>query len=112
MSVIERTECLSGWYTHCRQVLTWFLERRGIDPYVATGLVETAIGGRFESWVGPDPQLVEEVAERLTESIPPAADAGTGMDRPDDLQRWLEAWLAQEIEMSSEATRHRLDQDG
>src|SRR6478752_1794435 len=50
----------------------------------------SAIGGRFESWTHPDPALVDDVAERLTGSIPRAADARESTVQPDDLQRWLE----------------------
>jgi hypothetical protein len=90
MHVIERTECLSGWHAHCRQVLTWFLERWGVDPYLAVTLVDAAIGGRFESWTDPDPALVDNVVEGLTESIPLAGGVRETAVEPDDLQRWLE----------------------
>ncbi|MEV5378932.1 hypothetical protein AB0L26_23595 [Streptomyces nondiastaticus] len=53
LQVIDRTGCGSGWYGHCRQVLTWFLSRWGVAPDVAEELVEQAIGGRFRSWTGP-----------------------------------------------------------
>jgi hypothetical protein len=71
-------------------VLTWFLDRWGVESSLAQDLVGEAIGGRFESWTHPDPALVDDVAERLTGSIPRAADARESTVQPDDLQRWLE----------------------
>ncbi|WP_424887285.1 hypothetical protein [Streptomyces sp. XH2] len=32
LQVVDRTGCGSGWYGHCRQVLTWFLGRWGVAP--------------------------------------------------------------------------------
>ncbi|MFC0842416.1 cell filamentation protein Fic [Streptomyces noboritoensis] len=90
LQVVDRTGCGSGWYGHCRQVLTWFLDRWGVAPDVARGLVDEAIGGRFRSWSGPDTVLVDDVAERVTQRLSPD-------DRPrlpvqpaiDHLERWL-----------------------
>lgn len=61
--VVERTEADDTWYGHCAQVLTWFLARAGVGD--AAALVDEAIGGRFESWVAPEEQLVVEVAARV-----------------------------------------------
>ncbi|MFF2775615.1 hypothetical protein ACFVU3_11970 [Streptomyces sp. NPDC058052] len=72
LQVTDRTGCGSGWYGHCRQVLTWFLSRWGVAPGVAEELVDEAIGGRFASWTGPDAALVDDVAERLALSLRPA----------------------------------------
>ncbi|MGW6414482.1 Fic family protein [Streptomyces sp. NPDC055055] len=90
LQVVDRTGCGSGWYGHCRQVLTWFLSRWGIPPEHAGGLVEQAIGGRFESWTGPDQRLVDDVAERLALSLrPPDPVVRTAEPAPDHLRRWL-----------------------
>ena len=90
LQVVDRTGCGSGWYGHCRQVLTWFLGRWGVAQDIAQDLVDEAIGGRFHSWTSPDITLVDDVAERLTQTLPPD-------DRPqlsaqpvvDHLERWL-----------------------
>ncbi|MFJ9912720.1 hypothetical protein [Actinacidiphila glaucinigra] len=58
LQVTDRTGCGSGWYGHCEQVLIWFLSRWGVAPDVAQELVDQAIGGRFQSWTGPDTVLV------------------------------------------------------
>ncbi|MGV2916562.1 Fic family protein [Streptomyces alfalfae] len=89
LHVTDRTGCGSGWYGHCRQVLTWFLSRWGIAPGTARDLVDQAIGGRFLSWTGPDIVLVDDVAERLSLSLRP--DDGTASAEPlaDHLERWL-----------------------
>ncbi|MER8057995.1 MULTISPECIES: Fic family protein [unclassified Streptomyces] len=88
--VTDRTGCGSGWYGHCEQVLGWFLSRWGVAPEVADELVEEAIGGRFESWTGPDPVLVEDVADRLAGSLRPEDRARPAAGPvPDHLERWL-----------------------
>jgi hypothetical protein len=86
----DRTGGESGWYGHCRQVLTWFLSRWGVAPETGRELVERAIGGRFKSWTSPDAVLVDDVAERLALSLRP--DGGPWSDEgvPDHLLRWLE----------------------
>ncbi|MFC1408724.1 cell filamentation protein Fic [Streptacidiphilus sp. N1-12] len=89
--VVDRTGCDSGWYSHCDQVLTWFLSRWGVAPDLAQEMVKQAIGGRFASWTAPDTVLVGDVAEQLALSLspddgrPPSAEAV-----PDHLSRWLD----------------------
>ncbi|MFE2551186.1 Fic family protein [Streptomyces sp. NPDC059355] len=90
LQVTDRTGCGSGWYGHCHQVLTWFLSHGGVSPDVARDLVAAAIGGRFRSWTGPDPVLVDEVAERLALSLRPRdARVRSAGPAPDHLERWL-----------------------
>jgi hypothetical protein len=89
LQVSDRTGCGSGWHGHCHQVLTWFLDRWDVAPDVAEELVDRAIGGRFESWTGPDHTVVDEVAERLARSLRPADRAPSAEPLPDHLERWL-----------------------
>ncbi|PPS69912.1 cell filamentation protein Fic [Streptomyces sp. 46] len=89
LQVTDRTGCGSGWHGHCRQVLTWFLDRWDVAPDVAGGLVDSAIGGRFDSWTGPDHALVDDVAERLARSLRPADRAPSPEPPTDHLERWL-----------------------
>ncbi|MGW2939546.1 Fic family protein [Streptomyces sp. NPDC001156] len=89
LQVTDRTGCGSGWHGHCRQVLTWFLSRWGVTPDLAQELVDEAIGGRFASWTGPDPVLVEDVAERLALSVRPDDGARSAGPALDHLERWL-----------------------
>ncbi|MEU7723262.1 Fic family protein [Streptomyces tibetensis] len=89
LQVTDRTGCGSGWHGHCHQVLTWFLDRWDVAPHVAEELVDSAIGGRFKSWTGPDRALVDEVAERLARSLRPADRAPSPEPPPDHLERWL-----------------------
>ncbi|MFE2875144.1 cell filamentation protein Fic [Streptomyces roseus] len=90
LQVVDRTGCGSGWHGHCRQVLTWFLDRWGVARDAAPALVDKAIGGRFHSWTGPEPVVVDDVAEQLALSIQPR-DGGTRADTTaqDHLQHWL-----------------------
>ncbi|MEU6687822.1 Fic family protein [Streptomyces sp. NPDC046832] len=89
LQVTDRTGCGSGWHGHCGQVLTWFLDRWDVAPDVAQELVGHAIGGRFESWTGPDSALVDDVAEQLARSLRPSDRARTAEPLPDHLERWL-----------------------
>ncbi|GEC10427.1 hypothetical protein SSP24_80820 [Streptomyces spinoverrucosus] len=89
LQVVDRTGCGSGWYGHCHQVLSWFLTRWGVAADLAQELVDQAVGGRFQSWTGPDPVLVEDVAERLARSLRPDDGARSAGPAPDHLQRWL-----------------------
>ncbi|MFE6555681.1 Fic family protein [Streptomyces sp. NPDC057746] len=89
LQVVDRTGCGSGWQGHCRQVLTWFLSRWGVAPLVARELVDEAIGGRFESWTGPDIVLVDDVAEQLALSVRPDDTAPESGAPADQLERWL-----------------------
>lgn len=79
IQVLDRTGAGDSWYAHCRQVLTWFLTRWDVDPQTARTLVEDAIGGRFESWIAPKGQLVNDVAEQL------AASLETGTETPPEV---------------------------
>ncbi|RKT19983.1 Fic/DOC family protein [Streptomyces sp. 1114.5] len=89
--VADRTGGGSGWYGHCRQVLTWFLDRWGVASDVADELAGQATDGRFSSWTSPDTVVVEDVAERLAASLQPSHLDGDrpAADLPDHLERWL-----------------------
>ncbi|MEV6010972.1 Fic family protein [Streptomyces sp. NPDC051976] len=89
LQVTDRTGCGSGWYGHCHQVLSWFLSRWGVPPDLARELVEEAVGGRFKSWSGPDPVLVDDIAEKLALSLRPDDGAAPSDALPDHLERWL-----------------------
>jgi hypothetical protein len=63
--VVERTAAGDAWYAHCEQVLGWYLEMYNIPSASATALIRRAIGGRFESWVAPDDEVVSDVARKV-----------------------------------------------
>lgn len=88
----DRTGSGSGWYGHCRQVLTWFLSHWRVDLDVAQELVDEAIDGRFKSWTGPDRVLVDDIAERLAVSLRP--DDAVRPPAPGPLPDHLRSWLA------------------
>ncbi|MDX2701281.1 hypothetical protein PV350_00250 [Streptomyces sp. PA03-6a] len=50
-------------------MLASFLARWGVPAATGEVLVEEAIGGRFETWTGPEPDVVDDVAQRLARSL-------------------------------------------
>ncbi|MQS16554.1 Fic family protein [Streptomyces kaniharaensis] len=84
--VVDRTGAESGWYGHCHEVLTWFLNRWGFEPEPA----RQAIGGRFKSWTAPKLVLIDDVAERIALSLPlEGSVAQPAEPAPDHLRSWL-----------------------
>ncbi|MFC7545512.1 hypothetical protein [Plantactinospora sp. GCM10030261] len=73
--VVDRTFCQSGWYSMCEVVLHWFLTAAGVPEQRHADMIDSAIGGRFESWVEPGRDLIDDVADRLgrTLAAPPHA---------------------------------------
>ena len=63
--VVAQTTAGDAWYIHCEQVLNWCLTSRDVPADRAAKLVEEAIGGRFKSWVAPDPSVVRTVASKI-----------------------------------------------
>ncbi|MGV9316499.1 hypothetical protein ACWDR0_30580 [Streptomyces sp. NPDC003691] len=55
----------NGWRGQTSIVLGWFLTSIGMDRSEAARAVESAIGGRFESWVYPERTVVDSVGEDL-----------------------------------------------
>jgi len=73
--VVERTEADDAWYVHCKQALTWFLTRWGVDPETARIRVGQAVAGRFHSWLEPESGVVSDVAGRLAAAAEPEGPA-------------------------------------
>jgi hypothetical protein len=67
--VVERTDADDAWYEHCAQVLEWFLTAAGVPGDNHRALVEAAIGGQFESWIGPPEPTIIAVAVRLARDV-------------------------------------------
>lgn len=67
--VADRTRAESAWYGHCQQVLGWFLAYNGIDEERAREIVESAVGGRFGSWIAPDVVVVDAVGSRFARTV-------------------------------------------
>ncbi|MGA5198424.1 hypothetical protein [Streptomyces exfoliatus] len=68
-AVADRTHTDSGWYGHCQQVLGWFLAHNGVEEKRARQMVESAVGGRFGSWVAPDVTVVDAVSSRFARVV-------------------------------------------
>ncbi|MBR7834879.1 hypothetical protein KDL01_16520 [Actinospica durhamensis] len=54
-----------GWYGQASLVLSCFLASNGMDQAEAARAVTRAIGGRFESWVTPEPAVIDSVGDDL-----------------------------------------------
>jgi hypothetical protein len=68
-AVVEQTSAGDAWYGHCEQVLSWSLESLGVHEERTGTIVEAAIGGRFESWVGPDQGVVDDLAQKIGQGL-------------------------------------------
>ncbi|MFJ6166866.1 Fic family protein [Micromonospora orduensis] len=66
---VDRTSSDSGWHSHCKTVLSWFLVGAGVPEDRHVTLIDDAIGGRFRSWVQPSAADVNDVAERLAQQL-------------------------------------------
>jgi hypothetical protein len=71
--VADRTQAESGWYGHCEQVLGWLLAYNGVEEGRAGDIVESAVGGRFGSWIAPDATVVDAVSAKFARVL---GDAG------------------------------------
>lgn len=63
--VVAQTQASDAWYVHCEQVLTWFLTYQGVPKNRRAALIDKAIGGRFESWTEPGPEVVADLGRRI-----------------------------------------------
>jgi hypothetical protein len=79
--VIAWTNSSDAWYATYSRILAWYLEPVLADPDRAIVLVEGAIRGRFESWLAPEPKVVDQAIASLRERVerelrdPPIVDA-------------------------------------
>ncbi|MFI5924654.1 Fic family protein [Micromonospora sp. NPDC051543] len=89
---VGRTSSDSGWYGHCKQVLSWFLVAAGVPEDRHSPLIEHAIGGRFRSWVQPSAADVNDVAERLARRLvgESLVDSRPSVVHRDD--EWPDTW--------------------
>ncbi|WP_254646601.1 hypothetical protein [Streptomyces sp. GbtcB6] len=54
-----------GWYGQASMLLGWFLTTTGMDQAEARQAVDSAIGGRFKSWITPEQTLIDAVGDDL-----------------------------------------------
>jgi uncharacterized protein (TIGR02996 family) len=76
--VIELTGCEDAWYSYLERALSWLLEYLGMNPDDASRIVESAVGGRFQSWIEPPPEELAEAAEGLARLAAPHLFRGKG----------------------------------
>jgi len=89
--VVERTSAEDAWYATFEQVLSWYLEFRGLDPAPAREAVGRVISGRFASWCAPGEELASATCSELAAEVACIVDGhrddGVAIDG-------LGAWLA------------------
>lgn len=60
---VDKTEASDAWYNFCHDVISWFLQHRGVPEKQARGYARKALKGQFESWVSPTSEKLEAIAE-------------------------------------------------
>lgn len=70
-----------SWQEQAARVLRWFLTAGGMDQADAEQAVESAIGGRFTSWVTPGRTLLDSVGEELAVDLTGHAPYGDHGER-------------------------------
>ncbi|MCC6994757.1 MAG: Fic family protein, partial [Deltaproteobacteria bacterium] len=83
--VLERTTADDAWYGDACRVLVWYLETQGYDPAQVEPLVDATFSARFESWIEPDPSVIESTQRELGLAIA----AATSNPAADSLATWL-----------------------
>lgn len=68
-AVLDLTGAQSGWQGQCALALEWFLSSTGMPLDEVRTAVRDAIGGRFESWTGPERAVIESVGEDLAAGL-------------------------------------------
>lgn len=61
--VVKETDAGDAWYHLCQQAAAWFLERSGMPQDEAAQLAEKALNGKFESWIAPSKEKIDEAAK-------------------------------------------------
>lgn len=88
--VVERTETNEAWYGTFHTIIEWFVASQLVCEN-AEFLIEKAIGGRFQSWCGPDAKTAKDVCVDVSLAISEASrlplDRGT-QETPDALAVW------------------------
>jgi hypothetical protein len=102
--VAARTKAESGWYGHCHQVIGWLLTVAAIPEDRHDQLISEAIGGRFESWIQPEPRLVNEIADELARRL-------SGQPEPAEPLDALAAWLSVRAKINWSAVSGPVRQD-
>ncbi|MFV8755428.1 Fic family protein [Nannocystaceae bacterium ST9] len=86
--VLAWTRGEDAWYSTYSRILAWYLEPSLADPDRALALIRAAIGGRFHSWIEPEPEVVADVTSSLREQVERELASPTIVDA---LAVWLEA---------------------
>lgn len=107
--VLKWNDAEDAWYSAFCRILSWALERRGLEPKRAEFLVSDAIGGRFESWLRP----TEAMADRVFADLRSAVDHEKHRPPRDALAEWITtrekiAW----VHRQSRCDPNRVEEDG
>lgn len=68
-AVVERTQCGEAWLGLLITTLRWYFEACGLGRQEADTAADTAMSGRFGSWVRPGEQVVRDYAESLAAEV-------------------------------------------
>ncbi len=60
---VDKTQASDAWYNFCQDVISWFLQHRGVPENRARSYAKKAIKGQFQSWVAPSSDQMDQIAE-------------------------------------------------
>lgn len=107
--VVARTQAEDAWYSTFVRVMAWYLERL-VGSESATALIETAIGGRFHSWVEPSPEVADETCIAIGLAVADFAEAAPA--ERDALAGWLAVRAVARWDTPSHGSRAPSQRDG
>lgn len=69
--VANSTGTEDAWYAYAEKVLSWYLEYLGLDAKTANKVAANVVSGKFESWVAPDTEVIDQAASDLMSTVVP-----------------------------------------
>lgn len=69
--VADATQTEDAWYGLTEQVAAWLLESAGMPATEARRRAEEALTGKFQSWIGPSDEELEQAGQALHEALAP-----------------------------------------
>lgn len=69
--VANSTGTEDAWYAYAEKALSWYLESLGFNSKTADNIAASVVSGKFESWVAPDTEIIDQTASNLTHTVVP-----------------------------------------